>query len=96
MPSITSSAMKTLREATGKTLVTVFIPSSPMPMTGYTTFVPAEKVIPVPISVDEALRVTMSGGVLIPPREKIRSQPLDDVTQAREALAAERANENKA
>ena len=93
---ITSSAMKTLREATGKTLVTVFIPSSPMPMTGYTTFVPAEKVIPVPISVDEALRVTMSGGVLIPPREKIRSQPLDDVTQAREALAAERANENKA
>jgi len=80
---ITSSGMKTAREATGRDLVTVFVPSSPMPMTGYTVFIPAEKVIPMPISVDEALRVTMSGGVLVPPREKIRTHPIETVTRAR-------------
>ena len=86
---ITSSSMKTLREATGETLVTIFIPSSPMPMTGYTTFVPARKVIPLPITVDEALRITMSGGVLIPPREKVRTQALEDVQEARRLDAAD-------
>ncbi len=80
---VTSSALKSLSEATGETLVTVFVPSSPMPMTGYTTFLPARSVIPLPISVDEALRITMSGGVLIPPREKIREHPLEVIASAR-------------
>jgi uncharacterized membrane protein len=49
--------------------VTCFVPSSPMPMTGYTLFVRARDIIPLRITVDEALRITMSGGVLIPPGE---------------------------
>ena len=67
---VTSSSMKTLRDATGKRLVTVFIPSSPMPMTGYTIFVEASRVIPMSLSVDEALRITMTGGVLIASRPR--------------------------
>ena len=47
-----------------------FVPSSPLPLTGYTIFVEASKIIPLPITVDEALRITMSGGVLIPPQEQ--------------------------
>lgn len=66
---VTSASMKTLREATGLELVSIFVPSSPMPMTGYTVHMEARKLIPLPISVDEALRVTVSGGVLIPPNE---------------------------
>ena len=68
---VTGKAVRTLRNATGKDLITCFIPSSPMPMTGYTIFVEASRVVPVSISVDEALRVTMSGGVIIPPREQV-------------------------
>lgn len=86
---VTSSGMKTLREATGEELVTVFIPSSPMPMTGYTTFIPAKKAVPMPISVDEALRITMTGGVLVPPRERIRSHPLEVIAAAQESSARE-------
>ena len=63
--------MKTLREETGKELISAFVPSSPMPMTGYTVFIEADRVIPLPISIDEALRITMTGGVLIPPQEKV-------------------------
>jgi len=66
---VTSAGLKTLREQRGQNLVSVFIPSSPMPMTGYTIFLPAEELTPLPITVDEALRTLVSGGVLIPPHE---------------------------
>jgi len=68
---VTSKAFRSLREATGQDLVSVFIPSSPMPMTGYTIFVPVDRLIPMPFTVDEALRATVSGGVLIPPQEMV-------------------------
>ena len=42
-------------------------------MSGYTVFVEASRCIPIPISVDEALRITMTGGVLIPPNERVDS-----------------------
>ena len=66
---ITGNSLKSLRAKTGKTLISCFVPSSPMPMTGYTIFVESHRVIPMPISVDEALRITRSGGVLVPTRE---------------------------
>ena len=67
---VTSAGLKSLRERTGKNLVSVFVPSSPMPMTGYTIFIPAEELTPLPFSVDEALRTLVSGGVLIPAHEE--------------------------
>jgi uncharacterized membrane protein len=51
--------------------ITVFIPSSPTPFTGYTITVPRNSVIELPISIDEALRFTISGGVLIPSHESL-------------------------
>ena len=71
MGFVTSSALKTLRRHTGHELISIFIPSSPMPMTGYTIFIPVEEVVPLPITVDEALRTIVSGGVLIPPHEQV-------------------------
>ena len=76
-----------MREETGLNLVAVFVPSSPMPMTGYTIFVEANRLIPLPISVDEALRVTVSGGVLIPPGEAAPEGEDDDLL--RDALHAQ-------
>ena len=51
--------------------ITVFIPSSPTPFTGYTISVTMDEVVEIPISIDEALRFTITGGVLIPDRETI-------------------------
>jgi uncharacterized membrane protein len=67
---VTSGGLRSLRDHTGQNLVSVFIPSSPMPMTGYTIFVPAGDLVPLPFTVDEALRTVVSGGVLIPPHEE--------------------------
>jgi uncharacterized membrane protein len=70
----TKGSLKTLERAAGKELVCVFVPSSPMPMTGYTMFVEREKVVSLPLTIDEAIRVVMTGGVLIPPSERIESR----------------------
>jgi uncharacterized membrane protein len=68
---VTNGSMRTLDSASGRELVCVFLPTSPMPMTGYTMFVAVEKIVPLPISIDEAVRIVMTGGVLIPPQEKV-------------------------
>ena len=63
--------------------VTVFIPSSPTPFTGYTITVPRSDVVELPISVEEALRFAVTGGVLIP-----RHQVLDEAGGAEEVQYA--------
>lgn len=53
-------------DGTDSDLVTIFIPSSPTPVTGYVIQVPRTEVIRLDISLDEALRFTVSGGVIKP------------------------------
>jgi uncharacterized membrane protein len=66
MGFLTGRGLRRLNEASGDTLVNIFIPSSPTPVTGYVIFVPAREVIPLPITVDEAIRIAITGGVVIP------------------------------
>ncbi len=68
---LTGDTMRSIATQSGDA-VTVFIPSSPVPATGYTITVPRGDTIDLPISVEEAMRFTISGGVLIPPQETIQ------------------------
>lgn len=63
---LTGSPMIALAKATPEELVTIFVPSSPTPMTGYTITVPRSDTLDLAISVDEALRFTISAGVIKP------------------------------
>ncbi|NQU48010.1 MAG: DUF502 domain-containing protein [Planctomycetes bacterium] len=67
---LTGSSSKTLNNKTGEELVTVFIPSSPMPVTGYTIFVANKDIVSLDLTVDEALRTVISGGLLLPQKEQ--------------------------
>ncbi len=69
---VTSPGLKTVHEHLGERYVSVFVPTSPMPMTGFTVFIKEDRLIPLPITVDEALRVTVSAGVLIPAHEQVK------------------------
>ena len=62
---LTGNAMKSIAKASGDS-VTVFVPSSPTPFTGYTVTVPRDEVIDLPITVEEAIRFSVTGGVLVP------------------------------
>lgn len=61
----TGGPMRTVADRAGDS-VTVFIPSSPTPFTGYTITVNKDDIIELPISVEEAIRFAVSGGVLVP------------------------------
>ena len=86
---LTGSSSRTLNEATGEEYITLFIPSSPMPVTGYTIFVPADSIIDLPLTVDEALRTVISGGLLMPDEERA---PLTPETLERFAKKTARAS----
>ena len=66
---VTGMGMRSLDAATGEDMVNVFVPSSPTPITGYVVFLPKREIIELPLSVDQVLRFSVSGGVLIPPQE---------------------------
>ncbi|MEE9211565.1 MAG: DUF502 domain-containing protein [Phycisphaeraceae bacterium] len=68
---VTGETMRNIQDRAGVECVTVFIPSSPTPFTGYVITVPQDDTIPLPLSIEDALRFTVSGGVLIPPNQQI-------------------------
>ena len=68
---VTGSGLSGLNEARDGRLVSVFIPTSPMPMTGFTVFIESSRLIPLDLTVEEALRVTVSAGVLVPDGQKV-------------------------
>ncbi|HPD14298.1 MAG TPA: DUF502 domain-containing protein [Planctomycetota bacterium] len=70
---VTGSGMRSLNAARGEELVQVFVPFSPAPVTGYVIFVPRHDLIELPITVEEALQILVSGGVIIPPGEAIEA-----------------------
>jgi len=48
-------------------VINVYVPTSPNPTSGYLLFVPESELIPVNMSVDEALKMMFSGGMYTPP-----------------------------
>lgn len=61
---VTGSGVAGLSEATEQEMLTVFVPSSPTAFSGYVLVVPKHQVIELPIRVEEAMRLLISGGVI--------------------------------
>ena len=65
MGLVTGDATPEIVAACGDS-VSVFVPNSPAPFSGWTVTVPRADVREIPISVDEALRYLVSAGVVVP------------------------------
>jgi uncharacterized membrane protein len=63
---VTGPGLSALSESVGQEMVTVFVPSSPTAFSGYVLVVPRDSVVELPLSVEEAMRLLISGGVLSP------------------------------
>ena len=68
---VTGDTMQMIEATAGQPCLTVFVPSSPTPFTGYVITVPKADTIDLPISVEEALKFAVSGGVVIPQNQVI-------------------------
>jgi len=78
---LTGDTLRTIQERTGDS-VTVFVPSSPTPFTGYTITILREEVIELPLTVEEAIRFAVSGGVLVPTHERSDAGGTEDAAAA--------------
>ncbi len=81
MGLVTGPGLRTLRNSVGEDLLTIFIPSSPTPATGYTITVRRDEVIDIPISIDQAIRFTISGGVVVPFGQELSTREIEKVRQ---------------
>jgi len=63
---VTGGGVRSLNESVGRDMVTVFIPSTPTSFSGYVVVVPRDTVVELPLKVEEAMRLLVSGGVIAP------------------------------
>ena len=64
---VTGEGMWDIRGAAKEPVITVFVPTSPMPLTGFALTVKKSEVVDLTISVDQAIQFIVSCGVVIPP-----------------------------
>ena len=86
---VTGQGLPGLAKNFGKEFLTVLIPTSPTPFTGFVILVPKEDTIDLDISVEEALRIIISAGVIGP------STKLDDLEKYRLQLVANPGHRDK-
>ena len=68
---VTGSGLKKVTENVEKEFLTVLIPNSPTPITGYVIMVPKEQTIALDMTIEEAFRFAISAGVIAPPNQQL-------------------------
>ncbi len=63
--------------------VVAFIPSTPTPITGMVIIVPENQVVPLDMTIEEAVKFIVSGGVVTPELMKERARPVTDASDTR-------------
>ena len=76
---VTSEAGGEVQDRTKERVVCVFVPTTPNPTSGFLVFVPQEKLIALSMTVEEAMKLVISGGALVPPfkADELRAAELD-------------------
>jgi uncharacterized membrane protein len=67
---VTGTGLKKVVGSVQKDFLTVFVPTSPTPFTGYVIMTPKDETIELDMTIEEALRFTISGGVITPAEQK--------------------------
>jgi len=66
---VTGSGLRRVAETVREECLTVLVPNSPTPITGYVIVVPKEQTISLDMTVEEAFRFAVSAGVIAPDTE---------------------------
>ncbi len=74
---LTNKAPANICQIAGQELVTVLIPTVPNPFTGFIAMVPKYKVQSLSMSVEDAIKMMMSGGVVDPTIKNIKQMQKD-------------------
>jgi len=66
---VTGESMRDIRSAANEPVLSVLIPTSPMPVTGYTITVLKSETVDINITIDQAFQFIVSCGVVVPPMQ---------------------------
>jgi uncharacterized membrane protein len=74
---LTSKNLGEVQAKTGKNVICAFVPTTPNPTSGFLIAVPAEDVVELDMTIEEAFRMIISLGVLVPDwtKQTIESRP---------------------
>lgn len=64
---LTNQGIGAARQATGRSLVSVFVPTTPNPTSGFIVMLPEDDITELPVSVEDGFKYIISMGVVIPP-----------------------------
>lgn len=71
---VTGESFLDVRAAANEPVLSVLVPTSPAPMTGFTVIVRRSEVIDLNITVDQALEYIISCGVVVPPHQVAKAR----------------------
>jgi uncharacterized membrane protein len=66
---VTSEGIADVQRAAGEPMLAIMVPTSPLPITGYTMLIPRSEVLDVNMSVEEAVEYLVSCGVVVPQQQ---------------------------
>jgi uncharacterized membrane protein len=66
---LTGEAFNEAEEKTGGKLLSIFVPTTPNPTTGYLVFVPEDQVTFLKMSVEDGFKLLLSVGVIVPDKK---------------------------
>ena len=75
----TATNLGEVQEKTGESVVCTFVPTTPNPTSGYIIIVPKKDIIELDMEIDEAFKMIVSLGVVVPTwrNDQIRELPLE-------------------
>jgi uncharacterized membrane protein len=81
---ITARIEGEVRDLSGTDPVSVYVPTTPNPTSGYLVFVPRSEVIVLSMTVEEAIKMVISGGIVTPPdRRPATARPEEKIALPR-------------
>jgi len=89
---VTSRAEGEVQHKTEEPVVCVFVPTTPNPTSGFLLFVPEDKLILLSMTVEEAMKLVISGGALVPQHkvdELQRAEPSASSDSDQESISGE-------
>ncbi len=69
---VTGTGLENVVSTIKKEFLTVIIPTSPTPFTGFVITIPKKNTIDLDMTIEEALRFIVSGGVITPEKERVK------------------------
>jgi uncharacterized membrane protein len=79
---VTGAATGELRDNTGGRCINLFVPTTPNPTSGYYLIAPEGSVTALEMSVEEAFKLIISGGILAPAENRELRMNENSVTKA--------------